>query len=139
MKAHVVAATFAAGLFVSPVLADKVEQPMGGPAGAWEFIGKTHAQHMGDHDTIIVAGPNNRFRALRVRVSDAPLHMHRMRVVYANGEPEDIPIRFNIPKGGVSRTIDLHGGERAVHQIDFWYDTKGWLKGTAEVSLFGMH
>jgi hypothetical protein len=94
---------------------------------------------MNDHDSIVVAGPNNNFRALQVRVSDAPLRMHRMRVIYENGEPEEIAIRFSIPKGGQSRAIDLKGGERRVHQVDFWYDTKGWLKGTADVSLFGMH
>ena len=140
MKAGIAGAAFAAVLIGTAAIAkDKIEQPMGGPAGGWAYIGTTHAQHMGDHDTIIVAGPHNHFRALQVRVTHAPLHMHRMRVVYENGEPEDIPIRFNIPQGGVSRDIQLRGGDRAIHQIDFWYDTKGWLKGTAHVSVFGMH
>ena len=30
-------------------------------------------------------------------------------------------------------------GKRSIRRIDFWYDTKGWLKGTAHVSVFGMH
>ncbi len=140
MKASIAIAAFAAALVGTACIAkDKIEQPAGGPPGDWVYIGSTHAQHMGDHDTIIVAGPANHFRALQVRVTKAPLHMHRMRVVYANGEPEEIPIRFNIPQGGVSREIDLRGGDRTIHQIDFWYDTKGWFKGTADVSVFGMH
>jgi hypothetical protein len=139
MKATYAVAAFAAALMGSSATADRVERPVGGPPGTWEFIGTAHAQHMNDHDTIIVAGPNNNFRALQIRVSDAPLRMHRMRVIYENGEPEEIPIRFHIPKGGQSRAIDLHGGERHIHQVDFWYDTKGWLRGTADVSLFGMH
>ena len=140
MKARIAIAAFAALLIGTTASAgDKVRQPVGGAVGDWAYIGTTHAKNMGDHDTLIVAGPHNHFRALQIRVTDAPLHMKRMRVVYANGQPEEIPIRFNIPKGGRSRTIDLHGGARAVHQIDFWYDTKGWLKGTADVSVFGMH
>jgi len=139
MKAMFAVAAFAAALTATSAAADRVERPAGGPPGTWEFIGTAHAQHMNDHDSIVVAGPNNNFRALQVRVSDAPLRMHRMRVIYENGEPEEIAIRFSIPKGGQSRAIDLKGGERRVHQVDFWYDTKGWLKGTADVSLFGMH
>lgn len=139
MKTGFALAALAASLLGTAATADKVVQPMHGQAGTWAYIGTTRAQHMGDHDRIIVAGPNNHFRALQVRVSDAPLHMKRMRVIYENGEPEEIAIRFNIPKGGQSRAIDLHGGARRVHQVDFWYDTKGWLKGTANVALFGMH
>jgi hypothetical protein len=140
MKARIAIAAFAAALVGTAAVAkDKIEQPMGGGVGDWAYIGTTHAQHMNDHDTIIVAGPHNHFRALQIRVGGAPLHMQRMRVIYANGAPEEIPIRFNIPQGGRSRNIDLRGGDRAIHQIDFWYDTKGWFKGTADVSVFGMH
>ncbi len=109
-------------------------------AGAgWIYVGNTHAQHMNDHDTIIVTGPHNNFRSLQGRVTGAPLHMQRMMVTYENGEPENMPIRFNIPKNGASRAIALRGGKRAVRQIDFWYDTKGWFRGTANVTVFGMH
>ena len=35
--------------------------------------------------------------------------------------------------------IDLRGiGKRSVRRIDFWYDTKGFLKGKADVTVFGM-
>ena len=45
----------------------------------------------------------------------------------------------NIPQGGESRAIDLRGiGKRSVRRIDFWYDTKGFLKGKADVTVFGM-
>ena len=140
MKTRIAMAGFAAALIGTASAAnDKVGTPMGGVPGQWEYIGTVHAKHMGDHDTLIVAGPNNRFRALRFRVTDAPLRLHRMRVIYENGVADEIPVRFNIPKGGTSRMIDLRGGQRGVHQIDFWYDTKGWLRGTADVRIFGQH
>jgi len=42
-------------------------------------------------------------------------------------------------QGGESRAIDLRGiGKRSVRRIDFWYDTKGFLKGKADVTVFGM-
>ena len=130
-------AALAAILLTAPGLCAAVVRPEAG--AGWIFIGLGHAQHMNDHDTIIVTGPHNNFRALQIRVTDAPLHMQRMMVTYDNGEPEEMRIRFNIPKNGVSRAIPLRGGKRSVRQIDFWYDTKGWLRGTANVTVFGKH
>ena len=130
-------AAIAAIAVAAPVSSADVVRPEAG--AGWIYVGTTHAQHMNDHDTIIVTGPHNNFRALQIRVTDAPLHMQRMMVTYDNGEPEEMRIRFNIPKNGVSRAIPLRGGKRSVRQIDFWYDTKGWLRGTANVTVFGRH
>ena len=109
------------------------------PAGQWKLVGQTHADHGADHDTIIVKGPFDNFRRIKFKVTDAPLNMLRMVVVYDNGQPDNIDIRQNIPKGGESRVIDLKGiGKRSVRRIDFWYDTKGFLSGKADVTVFGM-
>ena len=54
-------------------------------------------------------------------------------------QPDKIDVRQNIPQGGESRAIDLRGiGKRSVRRIEFWYDTKGFLKGKADVTVFGM-
>lgn len=72
--------------------------------------GTTHADHEPDHDAIL------------------------------NGTPDRIDVRQNIPKGGESRVIDLRGtGKRSIRSIEFWYDTKGFLTGKANVTVFGMH
>jgi len=123
----------------TPALAQKVVQPNAGAAGQWKLIGQTHADHGADHDTIVVTGPFDNFRRIKFKVTDAPLNMMHMVVVYDNGQPDKIEIRQNIPKGGESRVIDLRGiGKRSVRRIDFWYDTKGFLSGKADVTVFGM-
>jgi hypothetical protein len=137
MKIKIAALAAMATVIATPATSANVVRPEAG--AGWIYIGTTHAQHMNDHDTIIVTGPHNSFRALQIRVTDAPLHMQRMMVTYEKGEPEDVLVGFNIPKNGVSRVIALRGGRRAVRQIDFWYDTKGWLRGTADVAVFGRH
>ena len=127
-----------AGLAV-PAGAQQVVQPKPGAAGTWRLIGQTHADHGADHDTIIVQGPFDNFRKIKFKVTDAPLNMQRMVVTYDNGEPDNIDVRQNIPQGGESRAIDLRGvGKRSLRRIDFWYDTKGFLKGKADVTVFGM-
>lgn len=119
--------------------AQKVVQPKAGAVGTWRLLGTTQANHTADHDIIIVQGPFDYFRKLKFKVTDAPLNMQRMIVRYDDGGlPENIEIRFNIPQGGESRVIDLKGMKRKIKSVEFWYDTKGFLKGRANVTLFGM-
>jgi len=119
--------------------AQQVVQPRAGAPGEWRLIGQTHADHAADHDSIIVKGPFDNFRKIKFKVTDAPLNMQHMVVTYDNGAPDKIDVRQNIPQGGESRVIDLRGiGKRSVRRIDFWYDTKGFLKGKADVTVFGM-
>ncbi len=119
--------------------AQQVVRPKGGSPGQWRLIGQTHADHAADHDVIIVKGPYDNFRRIKFKVTDAPLNMQHMVVTYDNGAPDKIDIRQNIPQGGESRVIDLRGvGKRSLRKIEFWYDTKGFLKGKADVTVFGM-
>jgi hypothetical protein len=120
-------------------LAQQTVRPNAGAAGEWRLIGQTHADHAADHDSIVVKGPFDNFRKIKFKVTDAPLNMQHMVVTYDNGDPDRIDIRQNLPQGGESRAIDLRGiGKRSVRRIDFWYDTKGFLKGKADVTVFGM-
>ena len=119
--------------------AQQVARPNAGAPGEWRLIGQTHADHGNDHDSIVVKGPFDNFRKIKFKVTDAPLNMQHMVITYDNGQPDKIDIRQNIPQGGESRAIDLRGiGKRSVKRIDFWYDTKGFLKGKADVTVFGM-
>ena len=122
-----------------PARAQTVVQPRPGSAGEWRLIGRTQASHSADHDSIIVKGPFDNFRKVRFRVTGAPLNMQRMVITYENGAADKIEVRHKIAQGGESRVIDLRGvGSRHIRRIDFWYDTEGWLKGRADVSVFGM-
>jgi hypothetical protein len=115
-----------------------VTQAKPAPAGSWVLIGQTHASHSADHDGIVVKGPFDNFRAVKFKVTDAPLEMRHMVITYGNGQPDQIDVRQNIPKGGESRVIDLKGvGTRHISRIDFWYETKGLLNGKADVTVFG--
>jgi hypothetical protein len=127
-------------LFTSAMLyAQQHVRPSAGGPGTWRVLGTVQAKHTADHDAIIVAGPYDYFRKLKFKVTNSSLNMQRMIVRYDDGgAPENIEIRFNIPQGGESRLIDLRGGKRKIKSVDFWYDTKGFLNGRANLTLFGM-
>ena len=77
--------------------------------------------------------------AVSVKVTDAPLNLRRVVVIYDNGQPDKLEVRQDIRKGGESRAIDLKGaGKRSLRKIEFWYETKGILQGKADVTVFGM-
>ncbi len=119
--------------------AQKISAPRPGPPGSWRLIGTTVANFTADRDIIVVTGAADNFRALKFKVFDAGINMVRMVVTYDNGMPDKIDIRFNIPQGGESRVIDLKGaGKRSIRNVEFWYDTKGILRGKAKVQLWGM-
>jgi hypothetical protein len=122
----------------STAWAAKETHPSSGPPGTWHVIGTTHAGHTADHDAIVVKGPGDAFRRIKFRVKDAPLNLRRLIVTYDNNTSQSVETRNDIPKGGESRVIDLTGGQRHIKRIDFWYDTKGLLKGTADVTVYGM-
>ena len=118
--------------------AEKVVKGKPAPKGAWVVIGQTQASHSVDHDGIVVSGPFDSFRAVKFKVTDAPLNMQHMVITYDNGQPDRIEVRQEIPQGGESRVIDLKGvGTRHIRRIDFWYDTKGLFNGKADVTVFG--
>lgn len=118
--------------------AQRAVRPKAGPAGAWRLLGSVQASFKADHDTIVVTGPNDDFRKLKFKVTDAPLKLRRVVVTYDNGEPDRLEVRHDIKQGGESRPIDLKGaGKRSLRRIDFWYETKGVLKGKADVTVFG--
>jgi len=128
-------------LFLVPLfaLAQQVSQPMPGSKGSWRLLGTSLANHSADHDLLVIKGPYDYFRRLKFKVTHAPLNMQRMVVKYDDGGlPEKIETRYDIPKGGESRIIDLKGGRRKLKSVEYWYDTKGILNGRAEVTLWGV-
>jgi len=126
-------------LLTAPLFAQRPGQPAPGSPGSWRIIGTTHASHSANHDALVVKGPFDDFRKIKFKVTDAPLNMYHMVVTYENGQPDRIDVRQNIPKGGESRVIDLKGrGTRRIRKIEYWYESKGLLNGTADVTVFGM-
>ncbi len=102
----------------------------------WRLIGQKEAKYGTDRDVLFVKG-NDMYSALKIKVVDAGLNMVDMKVHFENGEVEDINIQHNFSQGEESRVIDLPGRTRRIEKITFLYDTKGILKGKANVLIFG--
>jgi len=102
----------------------------------WTLIGSRVVNFGVDRDVIAVRG-RDAFRAIKIKVVDAGLHMYDMDVVFENGEKMNVPIQFNFREGEESRVIDFPGKMRRIKKIEFTYDTKGIMKGKAKILVFG--
>lgn len=109
------------------------------PERGWELLGTKKVGFIVDRDTIQVGRAEGRFRAVKLRVRGAPIHMMDLKVVYANGQPDDLPIRADIRAGGETRAIDLKGRERAIREVQMVYRSKPTFKGLATVEVWGLH
>jgi hypothetical protein len=68
-------------------------------------------------------------------VRGADVEVLDLRVIYANGEPDDIPVRHLIRQGERTRPLDLRGRERAIDRVDMTYRTIPNFKGLATVCV----
>jgi hypothetical protein len=108
-------------LSLSSIKAQKVAVVTNNKPG-WHKIGETTADFKTDKDVIKVLG-DDRFKSLKIKAVDAAVHIEDMTVVYQDGEPENIPVRYDFKQGSESRNIDLKGYERKIKEIDFVYRT----------------
>jgi hypothetical protein len=84
-----------------------------------------------DKDVVRVGRGEGRFNAIRLRVMD-------LKVVYANGQPDDIQVREEIRAGSQTRPLDLKGERgRAIKEIEMVYRSQPSFKGQATVCVDG--
>ncbi|CCB67598.1 MULTISPECIES: DUF2541 family protein [unclassified Hyphomicrobium] len=112
----------------------------------WVLLGAQTAGFIGfDKDIIPVGSNEGGFRRLRVTVRDRAITLNEVKVVYADGQEETIPIRTRVDAGGTFGPIDLRMGRR--HPIDHieakyrsrFFDSSAKGKGSAIVEIWGQH
>ena len=109
------------------------------PRRGWEFLGETTVTDRTDHDVLPVTARRGAFRAVRIRVFGRAVQFHDMKIRFANGDVEDVPLHRVIPAGGESRAIDVPGGDRIIRSIEFRYDAQSLAGHRARVRVFGLH
>lgn len=112
--------------------------PTTASAAGWEQLGCRSVGFLVDKDVIKVGRQEGRFKAIRLRVTGNKIFMQDLKVVYANGAPDDIQVRNEIRAGGETRPMDLRGARRAIRQIEMTYRSQPSFKGQASVCVEGL-
>lgn len=106
------------------------------PAG-WRLLGDKKVSFGVDHDVIYFSNWGDDVRQVKLKITDGPLRMYNMKIHFDNGGVQDIELRNRFNQGSESRVIDLDGGLRHLSKIEFWYETRGFLRGKSRVEVWG--
>jgi hypothetical protein len=107
------------------------------PAGQWFFLEDKNVGFGADHDVIHFGNWKDDVRQIKLKVTDGPLKMYSMKIYFDNGTVQNVELRNRFAQGSESRIIDMDGGLRHLTKIEFWYETKGFLRGKSRVAVWG--
>jgi hypothetical protein len=97
-----------------------------GPAAAREVpIGSITFQAQPEREVINVGGREGEFRGFRFEVRQSDVEVLDLRIVYGNGQTEDVRVRQLFRAGSSSRVIELGSPRRALRQIIVNFIPKG--------------
>ena len=106
-------------------------------AGEWFFLADKKVGFGADHDVIYFGNWKDDVRQIKLKVTDGPLKMYSMKIHFDNGTVQDVELRNRFLQGSESRAIDMDGGLRHLSKIEFWYETKGYMRGKSKVNVYG--
>ncbi|HET7679736.1 MAG TPA: hypothetical protein VFK79_06325 [Xanthobacteraceae bacterium] len=106
-------------------------------AAGWVQLGCRDVDLNVDRDVVQVDRRDGRFSAIRLRAAGNAVQMFDLKVIYGNGEPDDIPVRARIPEGGTSGPLDLRGRDRAIDRIQMIYARVPNFRGRARICVDG--
>lgn len=89
-----------------------------------------------DRDVIRVGSEIGKFDKIRLRVLESDIFIKDMKVVYANGESDDIAVNAEVKRDTRTKWFNLKG-DRFIKEIQFVYNSKPNFKGQARVEVLG--
>jgi hypothetical protein len=109
-------------------------------SGGWRPVGMTYTCNRKDHEEIMVEGPFDNFKKIKLKVEGAGLELTRLRVIYKDGELKNLMVKETIKRGSASHVFDLGDpGEKQIRRIEFWYIPERVPEVRARVTVFGMY
>ncbi len=108
-------------------------------AGEWVRLGDRNVGFVNDYDTIHVGRRDGKFKRLKLIVRRNDIKLNSIKVLFANGEVEDIIFDRHI-HDGEEAVIDLpHGWHdgRFIRDVELHYHSRPDFRGEALAELFG--
>lgn len=88
----------------------------------WHKIASTTVDFKKDRDEVKVLGAD-RFTSLKFTVTDAPVDIQSIEVLFHDGTKQNIRVDSKVEKGKESRMVDLPGAQKEIDKIMFVYKT----------------
>ena len=110
------------------------------PVGQWLLLGAQRGEMLrGDRHVFDVGRRLGGFRSIKLKSVKHAVEIDAFRIVYANGETEDIRVPREMQGGQESAPFELRGRERFIERIEINYKTKLNFKGEGILEVYGLH
>jgi Protein of unknown function (DUF2541) len=102
----------------------------------WDKIGTETVDYTIDHDVVSLNKSQQTYTALKIKVTNGTLNVHKATVHFANGDKQDVELPEVLTKENDGKLIDLVGNKRLIEKVTFWYDTKNENNEKATVEVW---
>jgi len=108
-----------------------------GHHGGWVMLGAQRASmFQKDQDAIEVGPRYGRLKAIRLSAKRTAVRIFSARVIYGNGDAEELPLSATLKDGETTPAFDLGARGRVVDRIELRYRSKLDFKGQGIVELW---
>ena len=105
----------------------------------WDKLGCVEIGFRGEREVIPVGQQSGRFKAIRLEVERRDVFINDLKVVYANGEADDLVVGAFVRQGVSSRALDVRGHARSIERVEvIARKAEGQDRGRAEICVFGL-
>ena len=102
----------------------------------WDKIGTETVDYTIDHDVVSLNKSQQAYTALKIKVTNGTLNVHKVTVHFTNGENQDVELPDVLTEGNDGKLIDLIGNKRLIDKVTFWYDTENKNNEKAVVEVW---
>lgn len=108
-------------------------------AGEWVRLGDRNVGFGNDRDTIHVGRHDGKFKRLKLIVRRNDIKLNSIKVIYGNGEAEDVVFDQHIRDGGEAVINLPHGWHegRYIRDVELHYHSRPDFRGEALAELWG--
>jgi hypothetical protein len=103
----------------------------------WDKLGTEAVDYAIDHDAVTLEAGDKLYTALKIKVINGTVNVHKATVHFANGDTQDITLPKELNADNDGKLVDLKGNKRAIEKVTFWYDTKRTGNEKAVVEVWG--
>ncbi|MCW3086161.1 MAG: hypothetical protein JWP12_3527 [Bacteroidetes bacterium] len=103
----------------------------------WHKIGEVTASFKMENESIVVLGAD-KFKSIKLKVTDANLDLESLEVYYESGDVDNIAVKSSLKAGSETRVIDVKD-KSSISKVVFKYKTyPNMADQKAHVELYGL-
>jgi hypothetical protein len=137
MKRSIIILIVFQAVIINLALAQKPEIVTSNKAG-WHKIGEVTASFKKETESIAVLGAD-KFKAIRLKATDAPINIDRVTVTYESGEMQEIPVGHELNRDAETKVFDLTRPTDDIKTVNFTYKSiPNSNNDKAHIELYGL-